>query len=65
MANRDFKDLPRKTTSEKVLHDKAFDITKNQKYIGFQIGLDSMVYTFFNKKLEVGLLKVKLRQSKH
>ena len=29
MAYRDFKDLPRRTASDKVLHDKAFNIAKN------------------------------------
>ena len=31
----DFKYLPRRTTSEKVLGGKAFDIAKNSKYDGF------------------------------
>ena len=29
MASRDSKDLPRRTTADKVLHDKAFHIAKN------------------------------------
>ena len=29
---------------------KAFNIAKNPKYDGYQRGLGSMVYTFFNKK---------------
>ena len=32
MACRDFKDLPRRTASDKVLHDQAFSIAKNLKY---------------------------------
>ena len=32
MAYEDFKDLARRTTSDKVLRDKAFNITKNPKY---------------------------------
>ena len=31
MAYGDFKDLPRRTASEKVLRDKVFDIAKNSK----------------------------------
>ena len=27
----DFKDLPRRTASDKILHDKAFNIAKNKK----------------------------------
>ena len=48
MANGDFKNLPRKTTSE-VLRDKAFTIAKNWKYDGYQKGLASMVCKFFDK----------------
>ena len=50
MAHGDFKDLKRRTFSEKVLRDKAFNIAKNPKYDGYQRGLASMVYKFFNKK---------------
>ena len=42
-----FKDLNRRTTADKVLHDKACNIAKNPKYDGYQHGLASMVYTFF------------------
>ena len=52
MAYGDFKDLERRTFSDKVLRDKAFNIAKNPKYDGFQKGLASMVYNFFNKKWE-------------
>ena len=50
MAYGDFKDLKRKTFSDKVLRDKAFNIAKNTKYDGYQRGLASMVYKFFDKK---------------
>ena len=50
MAYRDFKDLKRRTFSDKVLRDKAFNIAKNPKYDGYQRGLASMVYKFFDKK---------------
>ena len=46
----DFKDLPKRTASFKVLPDKAFNITKNPKYDGHQRELASMVYNFFDKK---------------
>ena len=50
MAYRDFKDLKRRTFSDKVLRDKAFNVAKNPKYDGYQRGLASMVYKFFDKK---------------
>ena len=50
MAYEDFKDLARRTQSDKVLRDKAFEIAKNPKYDGWQRSLASMVYNFFDKK---------------
>ena len=50
MAYVDFKDLKRRTFSDKILKDKAFNIAKNPKYNGYQRGLTSMVYKFFDKK---------------
>ena len=50
MTYGDFKDLSRKTTFDKVLHDKAFNIAKNPKYDGYQRGPVSMVYKVFDKK---------------
>ena len=32
------------------MHDKAFNIAKNLKYDGYQCGLTSMVYKFFDNK---------------
>ena len=50
MAHGDFKDLARRTASDKILRDKAFNIAKNPKYDGYQRGLASMVYNIFNEK---------------
>ena len=50
MTYGDFKDLKRRTASDKILRDKAFNIAKNPKYDGYQRGLASMVYKFFDKK---------------
>ena len=50
MAYGDFKDLKRRTAADKVLRDKAFNIAKNPKYEGYQRGLASIVYKFFDKK---------------
>ena len=35
MAYEDFKDLTRRTDSDKVLRDKAFNIAKNPRYDGY------------------------------
>ena len=50
MAYGEFKDLAKRTASDKVLRDKAFNIAKNPKYDGYQRGLASIVYKFFDKK---------------
>ena len=50
MTYGDFKDLKRRTAADNVLRDKAFNIAKNPKYDGYQRGLASMVYKFFDKK---------------
>ena len=44
------KDLPKRTAADKVLRDKAFKFASDQKYDGYQRGLASMVYKFFDKK---------------
>ena len=44
------KDLAKRTQSDKVLKDKAFKIASDPKYAGYQRGLASMVYKFFDKK---------------
>ena len=50
MPYGDFEDSSRRTASDKVLRDKAFNIAKTLKYNGYQRGLASMVYKFFSKK---------------
>ena len=49
-AYADHKDLINTTETDKVLRDKAYDIASNPKYDGYQRGLASMVYKFFDKK---------------
>ena len=44
------KDLVKRTQSDKVLKDKAFKIASNPKCDGYQRGLDSKIYKFFDKK---------------
>ena len=50
MAYIDFKDLTKRTIADNVLRDKAFKIASDQKYDGYQRGLVSMVYKYFDKK---------------
>ena len=45
-----YKDLTKRTQSNKVLEDIAFEIASNLKYDGYQRGLASMVPRFFDKK---------------
>ena len=47
----DFKDLTRRTASDKILHDKAFNITKNPKHDECQRRLISIVYKCFDKNI--------------
>ena len=42
--------MVKRTQSDKVLRDKAFKIAGDPKYDGYQRGLASMVYKFFDKK---------------
>ena len=49
-AYADNKDLINRTKAGKVLKDKAYNIATNPEYDGYQRGLASMVYKFFDKK---------------
>ena len=62
MAYGDFKDLARRTASDIALKDKAFNIAKNPKYDGYQRGLASVVYDFFDKKPQLVVLIMKLNK---
>ena len=50
-ANSDSKGLTKRTVADKILKNKAFDIAKDSKYDGYQRGLASMVYKFFDSKV--------------
>ena len=50
MAYGKSKDLVKRTQSDKVLRDKTFKIASDPKYDGYQRGLGSVVYNFFDKK---------------
>ena len=45
-----FVDLTIRAAPNKILRDKAFNIAKNTKHDGYQRGLASMAYKFFDKK---------------
>ena len=49
-AYADHKDLIKRTEADKVLRDKAYEIASNPEYDGYQRGLASVVYKFFDKK---------------
>ena len=42
MSYEDLKDLARRITFDKVLHDKVFDVAANPKYDGYQEGISFM-----------------------
>ena len=43
------KDLTKRTLLDNVLRNKAFEIESNSKYDGYQRGITSMEYNFFDK----------------
>ena len=57
MAYGDFKDLTKRTAADKLLRNKAFNISRDPKYDGYQRGLASMVYKFFDKKIAASGIK--------
>ena len=63
MAYGDFKDLARRTASDRVLRDKPFNIARNPKYDGYQRGLASMVYKFFYKMSKGSGLNIEVKPS--
>ena len=63
LAYGDFKYLARRTASDKLLKDKAFNFAKNPKYDGYQRGLASMIYNFFNKKSKGGSVNNEIKQN--
>ena len=64
MAYVDFKDLTRRTASDKTLDVKAFNIAKNPKYDGYERSLASVVYKFFDKKTVIGAVKNEIMENK-
>ena len=58
MAYGDFKNLTRRTASDKIFRDKAFNIGKNPKYYGYQCGVVSV-------KLLVVAFRMRICQTKN
>ena len=50
MAIGSFKDLTRRTASDKIMRDKVFSVAKNPKYDRYRRGIASMVSEFFDKE---------------
>ena len=46
-----YKDVENRLISDQKLRNSAYDIASNPKYDGYQRGLASMVYTFFDSKV--------------
>ena len=57
MAYGNFKDLTRRTASDKFLRNKTFNSAKNPKYDGNQRGIASIIYKCFNKMTAVSAVK--------
>ena len=51
----DSKDLAKRTISDKILKDRAYEIARKCGYDWYQRALASMVYTFFDKKTVAGI----------
>ena len=59
MAYSDFKDLTKRTTFDKILHNRRLNIAKNPNYEGYQEGLASIIYKCFDKNFLVEQLKMR------
>ena len=51
----DNKDLAKRTISDKILKNRAYEIARNCNYDGYQKALASMVYKRFDKKTVSGV----------
>ena len=63
MAYGKYKDLERRTQSDKVLKDKAFETANNPKYDRYQRRLTSMDYKFFDKKSKGSGIKNEIKEN--
>ena len=63
MAYNKFKDLEKRTQSGIVLKNKTLKIASNPKYNGYERGLASMVYKFFDKKSKRARIKNEIKEN--
>ena len=54
-AYSDSKDSAKRTISDKILKDRAYEISRSRNYNGYQRALASMVYKFFDNKRGLGI----------
>ena len=62
MAYSKFNNLDKRTQSENILTDKAFEIASNPKHVDYQRRLAPMVFMFLTKNLLEVVLKMKLKK---
>ena len=65
MAYGHFKDLTRRTASDKIMRVKAFNTARNPKYDGYQRELASMVCKLFDKITSGNGIKMRVSQTKN
>ena len=58
-----YKNLTKRTQADKVLKDKASAAASNPKYDGYQRGLASMVYKFFEEKSKGSGIKNEIKEN--
>ena len=63
MAYSKFNNLDKRTQSENILTDKAFEIASNPKHVDYQRRLAPMVFMFLTKNLLEVVLKMKLKKT--
>ena len=64
MAYQNFNHLIKKSASDKILHDKAFNISKSLIYDVYQHRLASLVCKSFDKKASGGAIKNEIMSNK-
>ena len=62
----DSKEIAKRTISDKILRNRAYEIARNRNYDGYQRASASMVYKFFDKKTGLGInVKKQLAEELH
>ena len=57
------KNLTKRTATDKKLRNRAYQIAKDPEYDGYQRGLASIVYKFFDKKSKGAGIKYKIKEN--